>query len=217
MTEPELPTDPTAPTDSGPAASDEPASGSPAATQADAASPAAGARDLRLTRGARLRRWLNTWPGQLLVLALLFLGVRAWQLRGAVQGEAPPVAGRSVAAPDATLSLADLRGQPTLVYFWATWCGVCEHVDPNVAAVARDHQVITVAVQSGSGQAVRAWMDERGLSMPTIADPSSRISRAYGVRAFPTSFWIDAEGQIRYREVGYTSQLGFLGRLWWLR
>jgi thiol-disulfide isomerase/thioredoxin len=166
---------------------------------------------------ARVRRIAREWGPQVLVLLVVFLGVRAWQLRGAAEGTAPPVIGRSIHAPDQLLSLEALRGRPAVVYFWATWCGVCEHVDPNVAAVARDHQVLTVAVNSGSPDAIVAWMAERNLVMPTVSDPAGRLSRAYGVAAFPTTFWVDADGRIQHREVGYTSTLGLRTRLWLLR
>ncbi len=166
---------------------------------------------------ARVRRIAREWGPQVALLLVVFLGMRAWQLRGAAEGAAPPAIGRSIHDPDQLLSLETLRGRPAVVYFWATWCGVCEHVDPNVAAIARDHQVLTVAVNSGSPESIVAWMAARELSMPTISDPAGRISRAYGVGAFPTTFWLDAEGQIQHREVGYTSTLGLRSRLWLLR
>jgi peroxiredoxin len=157
------------------------------------------------------------WGPQLLVVFVVFLGMRAWQLRGTAEGMAPSISGRSVQTPDQLLSLEALRGRPAVVYFWATWCGVCEQVDPNVAAVSRDHHVLTVAVQSGTPEAIAQWMDERDLAMPTVSDPASRLSRAYGVSAFPTTFWIDADGHIQHREVGYTSTLGLRARLWMTR
>ena len=169
------------------------------------------------TFAQRVRRSLRSWGPQLLFLLVAFLGIRAWQLRGTAEGDAPPIGGPAVQDTAVTLSLSDLRGQPALVYFWATWCGVCDHVDPNVAAVAEDHQVITVAVTSGSEQEVAEWMRGRGLSMPTVTDPAGRLARSYGVRAFPTTFWVDAEGRIQNREVGYTSTLGLRARLWFLR
>ncbi|MEZ4330035.1 MAG: protein disulfide oxidoreductase [Polyangiales bacterium] len=186
---------------------------SPTPTPTPQAEPTRPAPD----RAARLRRTLRSWGPQLLFLVVVFLGLRAYQLRGAAEGEAPPVVGRSVHAPDQWLTLAQHRGQPTLVYFWATWCGVCNVVDPNVDAVAADHPVLTVAVSSGGEEEVAGWMRERGLSMPTVTDPEGRIARSFGVRAFPTSFFVDAEGQITAREVGYTSTLGLRGRLWLAR
>lgn len=183
----------------------------------------AGDASLRQTWGvtpafpARVRRIAREWGPQVAVLLVVFLGMRAWQLRGAAEGAAPPAIGRSIHDPDQLLSLDALRGRPAVVYFWATWCGVCEHVDPNVAAIARDHQVLTVAVNSGSSESIVAWMAARDLTMPTISDPAGRISRSYGVGAFPTTFWLDAEGQIQHREVGYTSTLGLRSRLWLLR
>jgi thiol-disulfide isomerase/thioredoxin len=163
---------------------------------------------------SRARQFFREWGPQILIMALVFVGMRAWQLRGAAEGTAPVLVGRSIHDPATMLSVEDLKGRPAVVYFWATWCGVCDHVDPNVAAVARDHQVLTVAVNSGSSDSIVAWMAERGLTMPTISDPAGRLSRAYGVAAFPTTFWLDANGEIQHREVGYTSTFGLRTRLW---
>lgn len=163
---------------------------------------------------SRLRQFFREWGPQILIMAVVFVGFRTWQLRGAVEGTAPALVGRSIHDPSTLLSVESLRGKPAVVYFWATWCGVCNHVDPNVAAVARDHQVLTVAVNSGTPDSIAAWMAERDLSMPTISDPAGRLSRAYGVAAFPTTFWLDADGEIQHREVGYTSTFGLRTRLW---
>ena len=165
----------------------------------------------------RVRRAARHWAPQVLLLIVVFLGMRAWQLRGAAEGVAQEIGGPSVQDTEQALSLSALRGEPTLLYFWATWCGVCNHVDPNVASVARDHRVLTVAVSSGDESSIAAFLSARNLTMPTVADPEGRIARAYGVRAFPTTFWLDADGQIQHREVGYTSTLGLRARLWWLR
>ena len=64
---------------------------------------------------ARVRRIAREWGPQVLVLLVVFLGVRAWQLRGAAEGTAPPVIGRSIHAPDQLLSLEALRGRPAVV------------------------------------------------------------------------------------------------------
>ena len=146
----------------------------------------------------------------LLIALALFLGLRAWQLRGAAEGSAPAVSG-----PDVTTGqrLALSTEGPTLVYFWATWCGVCNAVDPNVQRVARDHHVIAIATRSGADADVAAFLREHEYDFPSLNDPRGLLAREYGVRAFPTSFWVGADGEIRHREVGYTSTLGFLARL----
>lgn len=158
------------------------------------------------------------WKRRLLEAAVflaLFLAVRAWQRRGVAEGRAPAleattVTGESVVVPG--------EGA-TLVHFWATWCGVCDAMDGNVAAVARDARVVTVAVQSGDAAAIVAALAEDGLAtegrpaFPVVADPSGALAARWGVSAYPTSFVIDADGEIRSVEVGYTTEVGLRARL----
>ena len=154
---------------------------------------------------------------ELVVFAAIFLAVRAWQRRGVIEGAAPRLEGVDVVGE--RVALASGSGGPTLVHFWATWCGVCEAMDGNVAAVAEDSNVVTVAVRSGDARAIVASLEEEGLvtndrpAFRVIADPNGALASAWGVSAFPTSFVIDEDGAIRSVEVGYTTELGLRARL----
>jgi thiol-disulfide isomerase/thioredoxin len=54
----------------------------------------------------------------------------------------------SEAAPDfslttldgKTITKASLQGKPTLLMFWASWCGTCQHELPNVKALYEQHK-----------------------------------------------------------------------------
>lgn len=145
------------------------------------------------------------------VIVAIFFGFRAWQQRGVPRGEAPALSATTLAG-----ELVDLQGMdaPVLVHFWATWCGVCAAEEGNIDSVAEDHRVITVASQSGPTEQVARYMERRGLGFPVVNDPSAGIAHRWGVHAFPTSFVVDPDGQIRSVEVGYTSTLGLRARLW---
>ena len=69
-------------------------------------------------------------------------------------------------------------------------------------------------MQSGGGADVQRYLREQDWRVPAIADEDGALSRAFGVRAVPATFFIDAQGQVRYVEVGYTTGIGMRLRLW---
>jgi len=165
----------------------------------------------RLRRAYDERRWVR-WTANALIVLAVYLGIRAWQTRGAADGAAPPLEARDL--DGAPLDLAAMRGEPVLVHFWATWCGVCRAEEDNVESVAADHPVVTVATRSGDRDGVVDYVREHGLSAPVALDPDGRVADAWGVRSLPTSFAVGRDGRIRHVEVGYTTEVGLRARLW---
>ncbi|MCG6897873.1 MAG: protein disulfide oxidoreductase [Thiocapsa sp.] len=159
-------------------------------------------------RARRLRRWLIDIA---LILAIV-AGVHWWKARPLVSGEAPPLA--ELTLDGRALDLADLRGQPVLVHFWASWCPMCKLMDGAVAALARDHPVVTVAMQSGDRAALQDVMRQTGHDFPVIADPTGQIAGRWGVIGVPASFVVDSAGQIRFATVGVSTEPGLRLRMW---
>jgi thiol-disulfide isomerase/thioredoxin len=138
--------------------------------------------------------------------------LRAYQHRDMPKGNAPSLDGIDLEGRSA--SLGDYRGKPVLVHFWATWCGVCKAEQHNLDAVAADLPVLSVASQSGNAEVIGAYVREHGVVPRVIIDEESALARRFGVHAFPATFVIDAEGEIRHVEVGYTTELGLRARMW---
>ncbi|WP_456447546.1 protein disulfide oxidoreductase [Thiolapillus sp.] len=160
------------------------------------------------TTRPRWRRWL--WDG--LLILVVIVGVQLWQTRNLPSGPAPALEG--VLPSGATASLKDYRGQPVLVHFWATWCPVCRAEQGSIEAISKDHQVLSVATTSGEAQEVSRYIRENHLDFPVILDEAGMLGVAWGIRGVPSSFIIDAHGQIRHAAVGYTTELGLRLRLW---
>lgn len=159
----------------------------------------------------RSKRWARN-AAQVAAVLVIVLGVRAFSQRGIASGVAPALVGPDLGGH--TVSLADLRGKPVLVHFWATWCAVCETELSTIDALARDHSVLTVATSSGQADVIRADLQRRGVSFPVVVDAEAELAHAWGVRAFPTSFFVGPEQRIRFAETGFTTSPGFRARLW---
>jgi len=157
------------------------------------------------------RRSLLRWGVQLLVLLALMFVVHLWQTRDLAQGAAPELTGQLL--DGRPFDLTAMRGRTVLVHFWATWCPVCRLQQGSIDAIAEEHPVVTVAMQSGGNGDVAARMAEEGLSFPVLVDDLGILASRWGVSGVPTSFVVDGAGRIAFVETGYTSGAGLRARL----
>lgn len=138
-------------------------------------------------------------------LLVVVLGVAL--LRGSGEGAGGPLVTKP--APNfelrtldgGTVSLADLRGRPVVVNFWASWCIPCREEAPLLRDLAREQSadglaVVGVLFQDREDDA-RAFRDEYALAFPSLIDPGSGTAINYGVSGVPETFFIDGEGVIR--------------------
>ena len=130
--------------------------------------------------------------------------------------ESPPIGiFQGNRAPDFTLydmdgrqvCLWDLRGQQVIVNFWQLSCPPClaekevfqafvdEHGDENV-------RILSVNLRD-SQQQVEAYMEENNYTFSVLYDTRDNFAAVeYGVRATPTSVFIDENGLVKHRVEG---------------
>ncbi len=115
-----------------------------------------------------------------------------------------------------TITLSDLRGQPVVINFWATWCPPCRAEIPALDAVYRaqggDVVILGVDVQE-SPATVAAFAAEYDMSYPVPLDPDAEVARLYRVRAFPTTVFVDADGVVRHVVTGALNEALLYTRL----
>lgn len=162
--------------------------------------------------GPKKRRWVR-WLIEALVVVALLAAVNWYRARDMASGPAPEIQGRLL--DGAPVAWSQYRGQPLLIHFWATWCPICRTEESSIDSIADDKAVLTVAMQSGSEAEVAAYMQERQASFPVLVDDDGLLAQRYGVTGVPASFIVDGKGNIRFVEVGYTTELGLRARLWW--
>ncbi len=166
--------------------------------------------------GTVLKHW-RRWILEALAVIGIVVAVQLWQARGLPEGPAPALAGSGLDGQplDLATTVAAAGGRPVLVAFWATWCPVCKAEGGNLASIAADQPLLSVAMQSGEAPVVTAYLAERGRQLPTINDPDGDLANAWRVRGVPSHFIVDGQGNVRFRVVGYATEWGLRARLWW--
>ncbi len=106
--------------------------------------------------------------------------------------------------------------KPLIIHFWATWCPTCKLEISNFNTIAKEYNLITIAVQSGSNEELKTFMKERELDFPLINDRNGVLAKKFAINAYPTTFIFDKNKEVAFAEVGYTSTWGFKLRMWWL-
>jgi len=113
-------------------------------------------------------------------------------------------------APDFTLTtlggkqvaLADYRGKPVVLNFWASWCNPCRREFPRFRdALAKGpgtFVMLGVDYQDIASDA-RAFAKSQHAAWPMLDDSGHAVSQAYGIRAVPQTFFIGRNGKIAQR------------------
>jgi thiol-disulfide isomerase/thioredoxin len=102
--------------------------------------------------------------------------------------------------------LRDYRGKTVLVNFWASWCPPCLQEMPALEALSRSRdpdRFAVLAVNVGESPAVIARftrLAEAGIVM--LADRNGDAARRWGVKIYPSSYVVDAQGRVRYEVYG---------------
>ena len=133
-----------------------------------------------------------------------YVGSQALDTPAAVVGHpAPNVTLRTLDGRMA--SIAGLRGRPTILNIWATWCRWCGRELPMIATFASAHPALRfVAVEEhGTASLVQTYLRAHSVHPPVLFDPAGTLSQVYNIDLLPTTLALDAHGRIRAIERGY--------------
>ena len=145
----------------------------------------------------RLRIVLVLLPGAVFVALLAFGLLRADG--PPAPGEVAPEFSAELLGDDGGLALADLRGAPVVLNFWASWCGPCRDEAPLLNAAAERYggrvHVVGVNVRDSRPDALEFARDY-DYGFRSVVDADGRIYDDYGLTGQPETFVIDAEGKV---------------------
>ncbi len=99
-----------------------------------------------------------------------------------------------------TVSLADLRGKPVVLNFWASWCIPCRDEAPEFEAASRRYkeQVVFVGVNWLEVEAAALpYLKQQAITYANGFDTQQQVARAYRITGVPETFFIDRNGILR--------------------
>jgi cytochrome c biogenesis protein CcmG/thiol:disulfide interchange protein DsbE len=108
-----------------------------------------------------------------------------------------------------TASLADFRGKVVVLNFWASWCPPCREETPLLARFQRrlgGRGTVLGVTYKDDPDASLAFARKYDLPYPSLRDSKLELAPAYGTRALPETFVIDAQGRIVAVSRGQVSQ-----------
>jgi peroxiredoxin len=126
---------------------------------------------------------------------------------GMVGSPAPPFSLHEVYGGQ--VDLASYRGQPVLLVFWATSCGICRYELPKLDRLAMEYQnrgLVMLAINVGDADGARDFMRERHISRITnLVDADGAIAQKYGVHGVPRLVLVGRDGAVERAAVGMQS------------
>lgn len=120
-------------------------------------------------------------------------------------------------APDFTVydfdgnafSLADFKGTPVILNFWASWCPPCKSEMPDFEEAYKTYgdqiQFMMINLTDGSQETVESaseYVESQGYTFPVFYDTDVSAAMAYSTSSIPASYFVNADGNLAAYAVG---------------
>ena len=98
-----------------------------------------------------------------------------------------------------------------IVDIWGTWCPPCREEIPHFIklkdAYADDLAIVGINYEDGEGdevvERIRQFATERGMNYPCVIGDQATQDQVPNLQGFPTTLFLDREGKVRLKVVGY--------------
>jgi thiol-disulfide isomerase/thioredoxin len=110
-------------------------------------------------------------------------------------------------AESTDVKLSDYRGKVVYLDFWASWCDPCRRSFPWMnelqSRYGQDGFAVIAINLDESTEDAKKFLQQIPASFDIAYDPSGKTAEAYGLRAMPSSYLIDRNGQLIHSSLGY--------------
>jgi cytochrome c biogenesis protein CcmG/thiol:disulfide interchange protein DsbE len=143
--------------------------------------------------------------GRIVAAALLLVVAAVIAIEAATAGSgkggsarpAPPLPTAVLQPP--RVKLADLRGKPALINFWAAWCEPCRQEAPELEQLSRELHGTAALVgvdYTDRADAARSFIRKYGWTFPVLADPDGVYGARFGFSGLPTTAVLNSKGDV---------------------
>jgi thiol-disulfide isomerase/thioredoxin len=106
-----------------------------------------------------------------------------------------------------SVSLSELEGKTVYIDFWASWCGPCRQSLPLYEAMNQSlpqdkFHLVAINLDESRKDALR-FLEQHPVSYTVGYDPEAISASSWGIRAMPSSFLIDPNGEIVKEWAGF--------------
>jgi cytochrome c biogenesis protein CcmG/thiol:disulfide interchange protein DsbE len=154
-----------------------------------------------------MKRFL--WPLGifLLLLGFLFVGLKLnpREVPSPLVGKPAPAFDLPVLQQaDKRFTPADMRGKVWMLNVWASWCASCRDEHPLLVELSKKGVLPILGLNyKDKSEDAQRWLQRFGDPyLLSAVDADGRIGIDYGVYGVPETYLIDAEGVIRYKQIG---------------
>lgn len=140
-------------------------------------------------------------------LFLLIVAAFILNITPALAGKAPQF---SLPGDSKKIQLKNYQGRVVYVDFWASWCVPCRRSFSWMNKMQSLHgdekfSIIAINLDESHG-AASEFLQKIPANFDIAYDPSGRTAEAYQLKAMPTSFLINKNGELVHQNIGFRSE-----------
>jgi peroxiredoxin len=121
------------------------------------------------------------------------------------KGDEPP-SFRLADLDNAVHEWKDYEGKPLILNFWGTFCPPCRNEMPALQKQYekwKDQGLELVGINLSEDRlTVESFIRQVGVDFPILLDKDKKIEKLYGLKQYPTTFFISSDGKIQEVVIG---------------